>query len=135
MEGDGRGEPRVVASTPVFEELSQADRREVLFEVRDGCLRRLAREFWGARATSYADRHLNEIRRQAEGWEVVYRCARTNVEWVLARPLSEGARRPACPPPSIFTRLSLGGEVLVAGSVVLRLKFVKRPIVLCREGR
>ena len=72
-----------------FDDLSPADRREVLFEVRAGCWCRLANEFWDDHALRYAERHLEEVEQRADGWDIVYRCPRTGAGWVLDRPLSQ----------------------------------------------
>lgn len=78
-----------MAAVPPFDELSPSDRRDVLFEVRDGCWCRLAREFWDEQAIRYADRHLEEVDGQAAGWETIYRCPRSGARWLLDKPLSE----------------------------------------------
>ncbi len=74
---------------PDFDTLSPYERRQVVFEVRDGCWCRLAREFWDEQAIGYADRHLDEVERREGGWEIVYQCPRTEIRWVLDRPLRE----------------------------------------------
>jgi hypothetical protein len=73
----------------VTDDASAARKRELLYLNREGCLCGLAREFWNDQAKLYADAHLAETGRKADGWEILYRCPRTGAEWLEDRPLSE----------------------------------------------
>ena len=71
------------------DEQTQAYRRDLLYRARDGCLCGLAKEMWDEGAKGYADRHLEETGRQADGWEILYAWSATGAEWVMDFPLSE----------------------------------------------
>ena len=45
-------------------------------------------ELWDDEAKSYADDHLEETEVRAGGWEVLYRCPETGVDWVEDYPRS-----------------------------------------------
>ena len=46
-------------------------------------------ELWDAEAKRYADQHLEQTEVRAEGWEVLYRCPNTGVEWLEDYPRGE----------------------------------------------
>ena len=70
-------------------EFTQAQRRDLIAQVRSGCWCGLATEFWDGQAKDYADRHLDRIEVRADGWEVLYRCPVTETEWLEDHPIGE----------------------------------------------
>lgn len=71
-----------------MEHPSDVEQRELIYLNRQGCLCKIAAEMWSRTADGYADNHLIETGRQANGWEILYRCPQTGHEWLLDKPLS-----------------------------------------------
>lgn len=72
----------------VVDVVDRSERSRTIPPVTSTCHCRDRAEFWDDAAKSYADDHLEKVEVRGAGWEVVYRCPETGVDWLEDYPRS-----------------------------------------------